>query len=138
MNKIDYLPIIKGLIREALKVAKQQPTNAPTTSKVFTMAKISTKLTSIRSKGLGIDLPSSDFRELKMTIAEVEQNMTDSIGQMNRANSPDERARIEQRVIQLKIQLKKLNETLYLAQIAESQKWVKGPNALPRKLGDLI
>lgn len=125
MNKIDYLPIIKGMIREALKVAKQQPTLETPTSKVFTKAKTATHVASIRSKGLGVDLPNSDFRELKMTIAEMEQNLTDAIGQMNRAKNPNERARIEQRIIQLKIQLRKLNETLYLAKIAESQKSIK-------------
>lgn len=125
MNKIDYLPIMKRMIREALKVAKQQPTLEPPTSIVFTKAKAATNVTSIRSKALGVDLPNSDFRELQMTIAEIEQNMTDAIGQMNRAKNPNERAWIEQRIIQLKIQLRKLNETLYLAKIVESQKSIK-------------
>ncbi|WP_019880735.1 MULTISPECIES: relaxase/mobilization nuclease domain-containing protein [unclassified Methylophilus] len=131
MNRIDYLPIIKGMIMEALKVAKQQQIPETPTTTIFTKAKTTTNLTSIRNKGLGVDLPNGDFRELKMTIAEIQQNMMDAIGEMNRTKNPAQAARIQQRVIQLKIQLAKLNKALHLAKIAESQKLIKGFNSLP-------
>lgn len=119
MAKTDYLPIIKRIIREALmatriKSAPQIPVKAIPDIKT-TMSKVA----SIRGKALGITKSPEtlDLDALKMTIAEVETNMHKAIGEMSNTKNPIEAAKLQQRVIQLKIQLEKLYAEMRAIQI---------------------
>ncbi len=76
-------------------------------------------MASIRSKALGgTSTPASlNLDSIKMAIAEVETNMHEAIGEMNAARDPAMIAKLQQRVIQLKIQLEKLHAEMMAIQI---------------------
>lgn len=114
MAKADHLAVMKRIIHEALFISRKKPTPPTPVRVVPNMKTIRSNVASIRSKALGATKSpvTLDLDALKMTIAEVETNMHQAIGEMNNAKNPAEAARLQQRVIQLKIQLEKLHSEM--------------------------
>lgn len=119
MTKTDYLPIIKKIILEALIASRIKPTPLNPVRIMPDMKTTMSNVASIRSKALGSTKSPETLNldVLKMTIAEVEISMHEAIGEMNIAKDPTEAARLQQRVIQLKIQLEKLYAEIMAIQI---------------------
>ncbi|MBX9676304.1 MAG: relaxase/mobilization nuclease domain-containing protein [Methylotenera sp.] len=119
MAKPDYLPIMKKIILEALMAARIKPTPQSPVRVMPDMKTTMSNVASIRSKALGVTKSPAtlNLEALKMTIAEVETSMHEAIGEMNNAKDPIEAARLQQRVIQLKIQLEKLYAEMRAIQI---------------------
>ncbi|WP_020183417.1 relaxase/mobilization nuclease domain-containing protein [Methylotenera sp. 1P/1] len=119
MAKKDYLPIIKRIIREALMATRIKPTPKNLVIAMPDMKTTMSNVASIRSKALGVTKSPEtlDLDALKMTIAEVETNMHKAIGEMSNTKNPIEAAKLQQRVIQLKIQLEKLYAEMRAIQI---------------------
>jgi hypothetical protein len=111
MAKTDHLAVMKRIIHETLFITRKKPTPPAPVRVMPNMKAIRSKIASIRSKALGVtNSPATlDLDALKMTIAEVETNMHQAIGEMNNAKNPADATRLQQRVIQLKIQLEKLH-----------------------------
>nr|WP_294839832.1 relaxase/mobilization nuclease domain-containing protein [uncultured Methylotenera sp.] len=119
MAKTNHLTVMKRIILEALLTTRKKSV-PPTPSRVMPDMKTTmSNVASIRDKGLGVTKSPAtlDLDALKMTIAEVETNMHEAIGKMNKARNPIESARLKQRVIQLKIQLEKLYAEMRAIQI---------------------
>ncbi len=119
MAKPDYLPIMKKIILEALMATRIKPTPQNLVRAMPDIKNTMQKVASIRDKALGITKSPAtlDLDALKMTIAEVETNMHKAIGEMSNTKNPIEAARLQQRVIQLKIQLEKLYAEMRAIQI---------------------
>ena len=119
MANTDYLPIMKRIILEALIEARKKPAPANPIKVIPNIKTTMNSVASIRKKALG-GTPSPanlNLDALKMTIAEVETNLHEAIGEMNAARDPIDAARLNQRVIQLKIQLEKLHAEVMALQI---------------------
>lgn len=119
MAKTDYLPIMKKIILEALIASRVKPTPLNPVRIMPDMKTTMSNVANIRGKALGVaESPATlNLEALKMTIAEVEISMHEAIGEMNTAKDPIESARLQQRVIQLKIQLEKLYAEMRVIQI---------------------
>jgi len=119
MAKPDYLPIMKKIILEALMATRIKPTPKNLIRAMPDMKTTMSKVASIRDKALGLTKSPAtlDLEALKMTIAEVETSMHKAIGEMSNTKNPIEAARLQQRVIQLKIQLEKLYAEMRAIQI---------------------
>ena len=119
MAKPDYLPIMKRIILEALMTARIKPTPQSPVRVMPDMKTTMSNVASIRSKALGVTKSPTtlNLEALKMTIAEVETSMHEAIGAMNNAKDPIEATRLQQRVIQLKIQLEKLYTEMRAIQV---------------------
>lgn len=119
MAKPDYLPIMKRIILEALIAARIKPTPQSPVRVMPDMKTTMSNVASIRGKALGVTKSPAtlNLEALKMTIAEVETSMHEAIGEMNNANDSIEAARLQQRVIQLKIQLEKLYAEMRAIQV---------------------
>lgn len=119
MAKPDYLPIMKKIILDALIATRIKPT-PPNPIKIMPDMKTTiSNVANIRDKALGVKKSPAtlNLEALKMTIAEVETSMHKAIGEMSHAKNPIEAARLQQRVIQLKIQLEKLYAEMRAIQI---------------------
>lgn len=119
MAKPDYLPIMKKIILEALMATRIKPAPQNPVKGIPDMKTTMNKVASIRDKALGITKSPATLHleSLKMTIAEVETSMHKAIGEMSNTKNPIEAARLQQRVIQLKIQLEKLHAEMRAIQI---------------------
>lgn len=119
MAKPDYLPIMKRIILEALMAARIKPTPQNPIRVMPDLKTTISNVASIRSKALGVTKSPAtlNLEALKMTIAEVEISMHEAIGAMNNAKDPIEATRLQQRVIQLKIQLEKLYAEMRAIQV---------------------
>ena len=119
MAKTDYLPIMKKIILEALIASRIKPTPLNPVKIMPDMKTTLSNVASIRGKALGTSKSPAtlNLEAIKMTIAEVETSMHKAIGEMNSARDPIQVARLQQRVIQLKIQLEKLHAEIRAIQI---------------------
>lgn len=119
MTKNTHLAIMKKIILEALIAVRKKPIPNNTVKIKPDFKKTMQSMASIRSKALGgTSTPASlNLDSIKMAIAEVETNMHEAIGEMNAARDPAMIAKLQQRVIQLKIQLEKLHAEMMAIQI---------------------
>lgn len=119
MAKTDYLPIMKKIILEALIASRKKPTPTNLVRIMPDMKTTMSNVSNIRGKALGVvkSPVTLNLEALKMTIAEVEISMYEAIGKMNSATNPIEAAKLQQRVIQLKIQIEKLYADMRTIQI---------------------
>lgn len=119
MAKTNHLTLMKRIILEALLTTRKKSA-PPTPPRVMPDMKTTmSNVASIRDKALGVKKSPAtlNLEALKMTIAEVETSMHKAIGEMSHAKNPIEAARLQQRVIQLKIQLEKLYAEMRAIQI---------------------
>lgn len=121
MPKTDDLPTMKKIIFEALIASRTKPTPQNPVKIMPDMKTTHSNVASIRGKALGVSKSPAtlNLEAIKMTIAEVETSMHEAIGEMNTAKDPIESARLQQRVIQLKIQLDKLHAEMMTLQIQQ-------------------
>ena len=119
--KTDYLPIIKKMIKEALAVARESRLKAQNPMQpVLSKTQAQSNMANIRSKALNnysTAPKGNNLNALIMTIAEADQSMHEAIGEMNATNDPVQKAKLQQRVIKLRLYLEKLNNELRMERI---------------------
>lgn len=119
--KTDYLPIIKKMIKEALAVARESRLKAQNPRQpMLSKTQAQSNMTNIRSKALNnysTTPKGNNLNALIMTISEADQSMHEAIGEMNATNDPVQKAKLQQRVIKLRLYLEKLNNELRMERI---------------------
>lgn len=119
--KTDYLPIIKKMIMEALSIAREKKLKAQNpVQPIPSISQSKSNMARIRDKALNNHSTApqgNNLSALIMAISEVEQSISESIGEMNANNDPMEKAKLQQRVIKLRLYLEKLNNELRMEKI---------------------
>lgn len=119
--KTDYLPIIKKMIQEALTATREKRLKAQDSIQpVLSKNQAQSNMAHIRNKALNnysTAPKGNNLNALIMTISEVEQSMHEAIGEMNAIKDPVQKAKLQQRVIKLRLYLEKLNNELRMEKI---------------------
>ncbi len=113
MNTTIRLPVIRQIILKALAIAREK-IPAPihiAHQPAITKRTMIHNIAAIRQKSLGGTKPQGiiGLGELNLSIIEVEISLHEAISDMSQANATEHAERLKQRIIQLPLQLERLN-----------------------------
>lgn len=111
------LPVIRQMIWEALDRAREKivtpekPHQLPIAPQIKQKKETLNNISAIRDKSFGRQqpLPVDGLTDLNLSIIELEQSLQEAIGSLESARSAKHAEQIRQRIIQLQLQLDKLN-----------------------------
>ena len=122
--KTDYLPIIKNIILNALRVAREERmSKAQAIKPLPNLQQSKLMVGKIRNKSqekTSTPAPQGSAQyDLKLAIAEIETSLYATAGELSFTNDPVEIAKIQQRMAKIRMQLEKLHADLRMAKIRE-------------------
>ncbi len=122
--KTDYLPIIKNIILNALRTAREERMNKVQAIKPLpNLQQSKVMVDKIRNKSqerTSTPAPQGSAQyDLKLAIAEVETSLYATAGELSFTNDPFEIAKIQVRMAKIRMQLEKLHSDLRMAVIRE-------------------
>ena len=117
MKHTIHLPVVKSMILRALAVAREevhatyQPVRPVQIVQPKTRKATMHNINALREKAFGKTSPliQTGFAELMMAITEVENSLSEAISNLSHAETPEKGENLRQRIIQLQLELDKLN-----------------------------